>query len=335
MKKTFYYLIFLFLKAKQIKKIFSVYYLLPILVLAISIFDNVYVLSLLNSLSYQIIIGLLSLSLILIFAKRYRNSLISFASASYLLATISVFDNQLQIIETIDDNISVSHFNVLRTNTDYDTIINSALESNSDIISFQEVNTDWAVNLLNKLSEEYPYRIIDVQDDNYFGIALFSKYQFTDKNIVYIEGVPNIIATINKDGNEINMITVHTNSPISKNRFDKRNNHIKELPVYLKEKNKSYLVIGDFNAVPWDSNIKKFKNETKLVDSRKSFSSTWPRPLGVLGIPLDYIFHSKNLECVSFSVINKSSSDHSGIKGVYNIENVQNRDKQVANLVIN
>ena len=321
MKKTFYYTILLFLKVKQTRKLFNIFYLLPLLVIAISVFDNIYFLSLLNSLSFQITVGLLVLSLIFVLTKSFRNSLLSFASATYLLATISVFENQLNFIEPSIDNISVSHFNVLRTNTDYDTIINSALESNSDIISFQEINTDWAINLINKLSEEYPYRLIVAQENNYFGIALFSKYEFEEKQVIYIEGVPNILAKIYKDGNEINLITAHTNSPINKSRFNKRNNHIKKLPIYLKDRKKSYLVVGDFNAVPWDSNIKQFKNKTELIDSRKSLSSTWPRHLGAFGIPLDYIFHSKNLKCVSFNVINKSSSDHCGIKGVYNIDN--------------
>ena len=310
----------LHLKMRYLKKYLKLIYLIPALVVMIDIFDNFYILSLLNSLAFQIAIALILFSVLLMTIKRYKFSLISFASALYLLASISVFDKTVYNSFIEDDNISVSHFNVLRTNKNYDTIINSALISNSDIISFQEINTAWADSLILSLSEKYPYHIIEKNDENYFGIALFSKHKILNPKIVYIEDVPNIFATIHKDNYLVDVITAHTNSPISKERFIKRNKHIKALAELAKTDYRPLLVIGDFNAVPWDSRIIKFKRQTALLDSRNALLSTWPRQLGKLGIPLDYIFHSENLTCVNFQVIRQSSSDHCGIKGVYNID---------------
>ena len=319
MKKAFYYSILLHFYLIKLKENLKIIYLLPILIISISIFDNIYLISLLNSLSFQIIIGLISISIIFIIFKRYKYGIISLISALYFLGSISVFDNNNYSIQTNKENISISHFNVLRTNKDYNTIINSALNSNSDILSFQEISSDWRQILISKLSKKYPYHIIDDKDNNYFGIALFSKHKITNSQIVYIQNTPNIFANIEKNNTKIDIITVHTNSPISKARFKSRNKHIKYLSEILKNNRVSLLVIGDFNAVPWDSRIINFKTQTNLIDSRKTYSSTWPRQLGKLGIPLDYIFHSKNISCIDFQVIEETSSDHCGITGIYSI----------------
>jgi endonuclease/exonuclease/phosphatase (EEP) superfamily protein YafD len=260
------------------------------------------------------------LSIIFLILKKLKFVLISFASALFLLGSISVFENKtFDSIET-QNNISVSHFNVLRTNKNYDTIINSALKTESDIISFQEISSDWKDTLINSLSEKYPFYIIKEKDDNYFGIALFSKYKLEKSKIINIEGIPNIFASIEKVNTLINIITIHTNSPIDKTRFIKRNKHIKCLSNYLKKNKTPLLVIGDFNAVPWDSRIIDLKKESNLIDSRNTFSSTWPRQMGNLGIPLDYIFHTIDFTCTNFQVIRVSSSDHCGIKGNYNLK---------------
>ena len=208
---------------------------------------------------------------------------------------------------------------MLKNNTNYNKLIKSALNSDADIISFQEIDTNWKEKLVDSLSKKYPYAEIKEIDDDYFGIALFSKYKLHNKQLIYIEGVPNIFANIYKNGKVIDIVTVHTNSPINKTRFNKRNKHLAELTKCIKDTNKNILVIGDFNSVPWDSHLLKFKNSVKLKDSRKSYASTWPRTFGRFGIPLDYIFYSNSLQCISFNVITDSSSDHSGINGVYNI----------------
>ena len=330
MKKTFYYSILVHLVLKKIKRNFKLFYLLPIFVLGISSLDNFYLISLFNSLSFQIIIALLVFSILLMILKKHQFAIISFASALYLLASISVFDNPHNSSSKNSDNFSVSHYNVLKTNKNYDTIINSALNSNSDIISFQEISSDWKSILINKLKQKYPYYIIKDDDKGFFGIALFSKQKIINPEIVYIEGVPNIFASIETNNSVVDIITSHTNSPINLTRFNRRNKHINYLSKKLKEKKNPLLVIGDFNAVPWDSRIVNFKNNTKLIDSRNSLSSTWPRQLGYFGIPLDYIFHSKNITCEDFQVIDKSSSDHCGIKGVYSID-LQQKDNIVLN----
>jgi len=321
MKKSFYYKILLHntFKGLKLKSLISIFYVAPIIMLLVRYFDNVYLFSLLNSLSLQISIAFAVIGLILFLTDKRIASFINIISAVYIIISIHNFDSNFYNEKKSEHNISVSHFNVLKNNKNYDRLINSALVLNSDIISFQEISSDWKEKLVDSLSKKYPYNSIKEIDDDYFGIALFSKYKLYNKKLIYIEGVPNIFATIYKNGKTIDIVTVHTNSPINKTRFDKRNKHLTELTKCIKDTNKNILVIGDFNTVPWDSHLLKFKNSVNLKDSRKSYASTWPRAFGKFGIPLDYIFYSNSLQCISFNVITDSSSDHSGIKGVYNI----------------
>ena len=78
------------------------------------------------------------------------------------------------------------------------------------------------------------------------------------------------------------------------------------------------ILIGDFNTVPWDQALLELRSATGLQDSRKSFAPTYRfKKIPFLHLPIDYILHSQEFECLRFKVLRKSSSDHKGIAGIY------------------
>ena len=211
----------------------------------------------------------------------------------------------------------MAHFNVLKFNNDYQSTVQEALKSNADFVSFQEVSLDWSSALQKGLEQEYPYYHLVPSDQCCFGIAVFSKHPLTGVDTPYIGGIPNISGTIELDDTSIQFVTAHTPSPVGPANYHKRNHHIRQLGKYIEQLEGPVLAIGDFNAVPWDDSVIHFSKKTGLKDSRKELSATYPSWSFIPLIPIDYIFHSKEIRCHSLKTIDSTSSDHYGIVGTY------------------
>lgn len=212
----------------------------------------------------------------------------------------------------------VAHFNVLCSNTMYDTTIKQALTSQADLISFQEIDTLWNHQLIQGLQEDYPY--YHYAKGHPHGLLVFSKFPLDNAKTYYWAGVPSLAGDVMLPATEVHFITTHTLSPRNKARYEKRNEHLKRMAGYLGSADKPVLAIGDFNAVPWNPNIIQIKEQSEMEDSRKSITPTFPSHLKSGGIPIDYILHSPELTCLEFDAVETLGSDHRGVVGIYQIE---------------
>jgi len=196
------------------------------------------------------------------------------------------------------------------------------LKTEADLISFQEVSNSWGEALLEGLSETYPFAFFTGGKCGIQGLAVFSKYPMKNVQSIRLAGMPNIEGEIQFADSSIRFVTSHTRSPITYTRYLQRNTHLKVLAAYLNTIEGPVIAIGDFNAVPWDTSILEFKKRSRLQDSRKKITPTFPSFLKFLGIPIDYIFHSKELSCLDFRSIDGTSSDHLGVIGYYKFINI-------------
>ncbi|MCH8902621.1 MAG: endonuclease/exonuclease/phosphatase family protein [Bacteroidetes bacterium] len=277
-----------------------------------------YLLMIIQSFSIQIIIGFFMLSLIYIFKRSWMLSF-GFALGAIVLSIaiqIPALHTNNNIAAT-DADIKIAHYNVLTSNRHFDKTIQSALRTGADFISFQEVSYKWQTALTAGLSEEYPFHKIESKEGT-FGIAVFSKYELKDVLIYNWGGIPHIAGIICAPKGEINFLASHLSSPTLPRKHKNRNVQMQDMATYLHTIDGPKLAIGDYNTVPWDSAMNKFRRQTKMQDSRKDLSTTYPSWSRILRIPIDYIFHSNELRCISFSTINDTSSDHFGIIGNYN-----------------
>ncbi len=230
------------------------------------------------------------------------------------------FDNYKDIIfnydEVVPTDFSIAQFNVLKYNNNYETTIQSAINSNADLVSFQEVDFSWSRALEQKLKQDYPYSFLYPREDCY-GYAIYSKTPLMGVSLKKIEGYPYIKGSLLIKDSEVMFISMHTRAPLSKSNFDIRNNQINQLAFETEKIDKPLVIFGDFNSVPWDYSIKQFKKITHLNDSRKNITPTFPAYLSIAGIPIDYIFHSNEIWCNSFKAIGNGNSDHKGVQGYY------------------
>jgi len=277
-----------------------------------------YILTLLKSFVFHFMIGYLVLAIIWLFRRKYVLAFFCVGAFFALFNFISMHTvNPHSAVN--NQQIAVAHYNVLMSNNDYKTIIRNANSTNADLLSFQEVDSGWAMQLEVGLRKQYPYFTIEADDIGGFGIAVFSKHPIKNSEVIYLENKASLTGTISMYNKDVAFITTHAANPISRSNLHSRNRQLDSLAQLIETKKTPVIAIGDYNAVPWDTSILAFKDKTGLTDSRKSITATYPRILGKFGIPIDYIFYSPQISCIDFKPIYESSSDHAGILGTYNI----------------
>ncbi|MCF8297147.1 MAG: endonuclease/exonuclease/phosphatase family protein [Saprospiraceae bacterium] len=280
-----------------------------------------YLVSLYRSLAIQIAAFMIFATVYFMFKRKIKIAIIGFLSSVTILLFLPSF-HTTENENPINNNeiFRVAQFNVLRTNRDHTSTINAAINSDADFISFQEVNSKWADSLIKGLESRYPYRLVKTVDDRFCGIAVFSRFPLSNIHIIDYGVTPNIVGKIEvEDGNSINFIAAHPQSPTRYFKYRIRNKHFRQMASYLENIDDPVIALGDFNAVPWDKNIMEFKRKTKMLDSRKSYVPTWPNLFNIGMIPIDYIFHSNEIACLDFKSIRGTSSDHFGIVGEYRV----------------
>lgn len=218
-------------------------------------------------------------------------------------------------------DLKVAHFNVLKHNDNHQEIIDAAIRSNADLLSFQETDTSWIKDLTIGLNKIYPYSASIPKDDSYFGIAVLSKHPLSNTAAKYFGSRPNIVGDITIENQKVHFIASHTIPPMQHHLYKERNNHIKGIAEYLNTIKGHKIAFGDYNTTPWDKQLIDFKATSKLTDGRSGLCATYPSWLSVSMIPIDYIFHSSEMQCTNFNTINVSSSDHYGIEGCYKLNN--------------
>ncbi|OEK02765.1 hypothetical protein BFP97_15065 [Roseivirga sp. 4D4] len=258
-------------------------------------------------------------SIIWIFKHHYRLAGINFSIYLLLLIKINSPIDMGYSVSQGKEELKVMQFNVHAVNTTFEETIDRVIQLSPDFISFQEVAPVWAEKLEEGLKADFPYYTVMTHPLESQGIAVFSKYPLIETERVIWAGTANITGKVQVGEEQINFLALHTMSPTTKNRWDYRNAHIQAAKRFIQEREGEFLVLGDFNTVPWDKRLISFKSSTDLKDSRKKLTPTYPtwNPF-VAQIPIDYIFHSKGIGCDSLNAVT-ITSDHKAIMGTFQI----------------
>jgi len=280
----------------------------------------------------------LFIGMIFLIAKQPKLMFTSFACCAGLCLFLKSSANEDLILpaRTDGESVKVAHFNISTFGNDYDEILNEILNTNADVISIQELTPDWNQFIENSLiSKQYPHDVSLVRIDP-FGVAVYSKYEFTSVDTFYynnnpnFRNIPNLHCIINspRENRKVNFISSRTYPPFNVTAYD----HLREHMVFIAKKISTItgpvITVGDYNAVPWSKEIKEFRDLAQLKDSRRSYTPSFKEGSFMLfHLPIDHIFFSEELRCVEFENLYTAGSNHIGIEGTYqfnsNISNVQ------------
>jgi endonuclease/exonuclease/phosphatase (EEP) superfamily protein YafD len=225
--------------------------------------------------------------------------------------------------ETVVADFSVLHFNVKENNKKIATVAEAALASNADIVSMQELKENSFAIVDPLMREKYQYVLSDLTSPG-FGMAIYSKYPIEKTAIIKSHDFPLLTGNIVLKKGTVSFIAATTSTPTNEKGYDKQLKQFKFIAEQSKTVDGALIVLGDMNAVPWSEQVETLLKTTQLKDSRKDLSATYPAQ-SPLQIPIDYIFHSPELNCEQFKTQGGTTSNHLGIIGYYNFKTPGNK----------
>lgn len=208
--------------------------------------------------------------------------------------------------------VSLLQANVLYSNTEFESLFELLDSAEPDIIVLQEVTQAWAAEL-KRLDGSYPHQVVEARDGKY-GIALLSKYPLTATATVSSEplAVPTIIATLDVDGRQLQLIGAHSLVPVGYDGYTARNTQLESVAGLIRRSSGARVLVGDLNASMWDLHYRLLEARTGLRNVRRGFGvmPTWPVLLPFAMIPIDHVLVSNDIGVRDVRAGPRIGSDH-------------------------
>ncbi|MFN3939056.1 MAG: endonuclease/exonuclease/phosphatase family protein [Chitinophagales bacterium] len=230
--------------------------------------------------------------------------------------------NEIKNKMEIRADFSVAHYNVKENNKKILSVVKNAVESNADIISFQELRDVTLSSIDSVIKQSHPYSVSDLSIPGY-GMAVYSKYPIQNSEVIIQKNFPLLYGVVQIQNRSVHFISATTATPTNDKDYNLQMKQFKLMAEYSNTVDSPLVVMGDMNAVPWSTQITAFLNSTDLKDSRKDLSGTFPSQSLFVKIPIDYIFHSPELFCEAFNTTGNTSSNHLGIIGYFTFRRVK------------
>jgi len=178
-----------------------------------------------------------------------------------------------------------------------------------DIITLQEV-TKSHQEKLETLKTEYPYQRYCAFYPVVGGVAILSRYPFSQNEKVCVEGKGLLISEIQLKEMTLTVASLHLHWPYPYGQYQQ----IESLKPYLKAIRPPALISGDFNAAPWShsvQNIAHYSHTNVVKGLRWSIELSHQLPLiPYMKLPIDQLLLSKEIHIKNIQVFPHLGSDH-------------------------
>lgn len=232
-------------------------------------------------------------------------------------------------IMTFNVRIDVDVDGINKFSNRLEGIIDFLNKEKADVIGFQEVNQNMLKGLIKSLNDYDYVGIARKDNDEYNPIFYLKKYQNLKSNTYWLSETPDTPGSKHPEAHYPRIFTTLT-LKINNQIFEIINTHLSHISHnariygmnallnYYKETGKNdFILMGDFNAYPQESVDNIFHNY---------LNSCWDNHQGekltfhdftdnTIGLPIDYIFTSKNLNIKNVKIhrdkyIDRFLSDH-------------------------
>ncbi len=211
-----------------------------------------------------------------------------------------------------ETSLRIAQMNLLQPNRRHAEVVRLALDSDADVISFQEVSEAWAEVLAQELGQAYPFHRV-VPGDHCYGIALFSRLPLDRMEVLVLEDTPVIEAVVRSSKGAVRVFSVHANSPGSWGDHRRRNAQLKQLATIVSSDAMPTVVVGDLNTVSWDRAMWRLCVNSGLRVGTASTTPTFPSLFGLALIPIDHLLVSPGAAVVASRTFFIPGSDHRGL----------------------
>ena len=315
-------------KPSVLNSISTIYVLFIILWMAarLLIFDQFWLLALLNTVAAYLFLPLPILLLISLW-KRNRVSLAELCIP--LLLFVLMFGHLFwppSSNEIVEENqvITLMSFNVLYSNKNDKAIIDSIQSANPDVVGFQELMPAMAASLVQELESDYRYNTFQLLEPD-LGTAVLSKFPI--ESVEQFELPPrdlSIHTVVQVHGTKVHVIVVHLSAnnffdyPITefvtlvKERYGHRKKETMQLRQMIQDLDGPVLLMCDCNMTETSETYARL--DTVLEDSFREagwgIGHTLQPPQLFPVQRIDYVWHTDEFEALYAYVGQAAGSDH-------------------------
>ncbi|MBL8749673.1 MAG: endonuclease/exonuclease/phosphatase family protein [Planctomycetes bacterium] len=207
----------------------------------------------------------------------------------------------------------VASLNVLRGNhANADRALAAVEHERPDVVFCSEVTAEWLERLAAGLPD-FPHRCTK-PDPGYYGAALFSRWPLRSAEAVPLGSprTPAIRAIVDAPGGAIGLLCVHTPRPGNAERAANLSRALADVPDALAPLPAARVVLGDFNATPWNAGFRTMLPRAGLNGgSANGLVPTWPAHAPwPLRVPIDHVLCSPPLHVADARTGPSFGSDH-------------------------
>jgi endonuclease/exonuclease/phosphatase (EEP) superfamily protein YafD len=212
-------------------------------------------------------------------------------------------------------DLTVVTANVEFTNRDHERLLRWLEGQSADVILLEEVTDAWRRSL-DKFPG-YPFRAVRPREDPY-GLALLSRRPL--HSIEWLDfagdGVPTVSALLEVDGQSLQIMGMHTDSPLAPVRLHARDRELERAAERATYGGQATIVLGDLNVSPDAPAFARLLDDGHLRDALASggWRPTWRADFWPLALRIDHVLTSPSLCVVSTAVGPDVGSDHRPVR---------------------
>jgi endonuclease/exonuclease/phosphatase (EEP) superfamily protein YafD len=180
-----------------------------------------------------------------------------------------------------------------------------------DVLFCSEVTPAWLEALADRLPA-LPHRCVRT-DEGYFGVALFSRWPLQGEVVpLGVDWAPALRAVVATPGGPLGVLGVHTPRPGGGERCRLRDLALAAIPQTLASMPPACVVLGDFNATPWNHGFRELLAVTGLrCAADGGWQPTWPSALPwPLRVPIDHVLLGGGVAVARYEAGPDFGSDH-------------------------
>lgn len=207
--------------------------------------------------------------------------------------------------------VRVLGMNVLTKNSNGAQALEVIRAAGADVVVLQEISPKWMESLA-PLRETHPHVIAQPQEDN-FGIALFSRLPLERAHVFWSRNgvTPCIRAEVLVAGRRVLLLAAHPPPPVGAWRTARRNDQFGDLRDLVRAHEGPALVVADFNAAPWNPNLRGLAREAGLRVPPAVINPSWPSLAPRwLRIPIDLVLPTRHWQFAAYHTLPAFGSDH-------------------------
>jgi endonuclease/exonuclease/phosphatase (EEP) superfamily protein YafD len=202
--------------------------------------------------------------------------------------------------------------NVLYANGDHKRVEDFLRREKPDAVVLMEMNADWRKSLA-AAEKDYPHRYQTLGPAGR-GISFWSRHPIQNAGVlpIGVRAEPAIQATLQVQGRQLRVFSVHTTWPMAPGSAGRRNQQLARLADASRDVTLPLVVIGDLNISPFSPHFERLLEEGRLRSAASGFGwqPTWPTFAPPAGIQIDHALVNSRVAVEHFGRGAPVGSDH-------------------------